>query len=101
MAYIEETCVVEVGGTEYMAQGAVVTPDYCMAYLGDDHVLTDWHGAQLGTYRITASWPTPGSYVSDKMHQVEATIDGIVYTGRSAGTGMLYRGRRKARQPRS
>lgn len=99
--YIEEPCVVEHGGQEYAAQGAHVTPSYIVAYLGADGILLDWHGRPLGSYRITASWPTPHSYVSDKMHQVEAVAAGTTYTGRSAGTGMIYRGRRKARQPTS
>lgn len=30
------------------------------------------------------------------MYQIEATVDGITYTGRGAGVGMIYKGKRKA-----
>lgn len=69
-----------------------------IGYLGADNVLTDWYGNPIGTYRIVATWPTPQSYVSSHYHQVEACVDGIVYTGRSGGRGMVYQGRRKVRQ---
>jgi len=85
----------------------VVTPDRIVAYLGPDTgvpgaptirglregILTDWHGTELGTYRITRTWRTPRSYVSSTMHQVYATVDGVTYTGRSAGVGMIFKGK--------
>lgn len=57
--------------------------------------VTDFHGEVIGTYRITATWKTPKSYVSDVFHQVEATVGGVVYTGWSAGAGMALSGRPK------
>lgn len=69
-----------------------------VAYLGMDGVLTDWHGNAIGTYKIVSSWPTPRSFVSSRQFQVETRVDGITYTGRSAGVGMAYRGKRKAGQ---
>ena len=53
-----------------------------IGYLGGNGVMTDWHGEAIGTYRITASWATPRSWVSSRMHQ-------------SAGKGMEYTGREK------
>jgi hypothetical protein len=99
--YREGPCTIEHDGHTATAEGAIVTPDYIVAYLGKDGILTDWHGRPLGTWRSVASWPTPHSYISSHMHQVEATTDGstpTVYTGRSGGEGLVYRGRRKARQ---
>jgi hypothetical protein len=61
--------------------------------IGD--VMIDWDSSkELGTYRITRTWKTPHSYVSSTMNQVYATVNGITYTGRSAGVGMLFRGRK-------
>lgn len=94
--YVEQDCVFQ--GHE--AGGAVVTPDHIVAYLGAHGVLTDWHGKKLGTWRMVSEWHTPRSYVSLTMMQVEATVDGVVYTGRSAGQGMSYAGKRKTVQPK-
>lgn len=58
--------------------------------------ITDWHGNHLGDAKIVASWSLPRtSWISDRMFQVEATIDGVTYTGRSAGAGMFWRGKVK------
>jgi hypothetical protein len=94
--YIEKDCTFEHEGRTFEAGGAVVTPDRIIAYLGKDGVLTDWHGNKIGTYRVTSTWRTPASYVSSTMHQVYATVDGVTYTGRSAGVGMSFKGRRVA-----
>jgi hypothetical protein len=64
-----------------------------IAYLGKDGVLTDWHGSPLGTYRVTATWRTPRSYVSSTMSQVVARVGAATYKGRSAGVGMSFRGK--------
>ena len=56
--------------------------------------MTDWHGNILGEAVFVASWPVH-SYMGSRMYQVEATINGTIYTGRSMGSGMLYRGKRK------
>lgn len=55
--------------------------------------LNDWNGNKIGTARIVSSWATPKSYVSSRMYQIEATIDGVRYTGRGAGSGMVWGGR--------
>jgi len=68
-----------------------------VAYLGRNGILTDWPGNKIGTYKIVRSWKTPRSAYSSEMYQVEATVGGVKYTGRSAGVGMAYRGKRKKR----
>ena len=93
--YVETKCVFTHEGRSYESGGAIVTPDRIIAYLCKDHQLNDWHGNKLGTYRITSTWKTPRSYVSDVMHQVYAKVDGVTYTGRSAGEGMIFTGRRR------
>lgn len=92
--YVERDCVIEHKGNRFEAGGAVVSPERIIAYLGRDGRLKDWHGRQLGTYQVTASWRIH-SYISDTMHQVEAVVSGVEYTGRSGGVGLIYRGRRK------
>jgi hypothetical protein len=96
--WIEKDCVFKHEGRKYESGGASVTLDHIIAYLGKDGVLTDWHGNPIGTYRITATWKTPRSYVSSTMNQVIAYTKGISYTGRSAGEGMVFRGKRVAKQ---
>lgn len=96
MNKVETGCVfVGPDGQKFEAGGAVVTPEIIIGYLGKDMTLTDWHGRVLGTYRIVSRWRTPNSFVSDHMYQVEATVDGRLYTGRSQGTDMIYKGKRK------
>ena len=85
-------------GQTFCADGALVTEDRCAAYLGERGELVDWRGRRIGRYRITARWPTPRSWLAAHMCQVEAHVEGRIYTGRSCGEGMLYRGRRIARQ---
>lgn len=94
MDYIEQDCTFK----GFEAGGAVVTPDYIVAYPKADGVLGDWHGNPIGTWRTVASWPTPRSYVASRMLQIEATVDGVVYTGRGAGVSMIYKGKRKAKR---
>ena len=94
--YIEQDCTVTHNGRAYTSGGAVVAPRAIIAYLGKDGALTDWHGDKLGTYRITATWRTPGSWKSGTMSQVYATVDGTRYTGRSGGEGMVFVGRKVA-----
>lgn len=96
MIHVEQNCTFTHQGKAFTAGGAVVTPQHLIAYPGKDGVLTDWHGRQLGTWKSVASWPMPRSWVSNTMHQIEAVVDGVTYTGRGCGVGMIFRGKRKA-----
>ena len=98
MEYVETNCTVEHEGKKFEASGAFVSADFIVGYLGKDGVLTDWHGNKIGQYWITSTWKTPRSYVSYTMHQVGAYVDGVFYTGRSAGEGMCFKGKRSAKQ---
>ena len=100
MQYIEQDCTIVHEGLTYTSGGACVTPDRIVAYLGKDGVLTDWHGATIGQYRIKSTWRTPHSGLSDSMHQCYARVDGVTYTGRSAGVGMVFTGRRVSTRAR-
>ncbi len=80
--------------------GSLLQEMYCTAYLGKDGQLTKWDGTVIGRWTVVTSWPTPNSYVSSRMYQVEAWIGSALYTGRSAGEGMLFKGKRVARQLR-
>jgi hypothetical protein len=100
--YIEQDCIVEHEGKKFEAGGAVVTDEWVIGYpkLDSEHVgatgtLTSWHGEPLGTVRITSKWRTPKSFVSSHMFQMEARVNGKTYTGRSAGNGVIFRGRVK------
>jgi hypothetical protein len=98
--FIEADYVFEHNGRKFEAGGAVVTPDYIVAYPGEDGVLNDWHGRAIGTWRAVSTWKTPRSFYSSTMSQIEATVDSVIYTGRGAGLSMIYRGRRKAARVR-
>ena len=97
MLYVEENCCIEHEGKHFCAGGAVVTPEAIIAYPRNDGMLCDWHGKVIGEYQITARWPIR-SYWHTEMCQIEAKVDGVFYTGRGMGSGMLYRGKRKATQ---
>jgi hypothetical protein len=93
-----EVGIVEHDGREYAALGSVITDERITAYLGKDGQLTTWDGRVIGRYNVVTSWPTPRSYVSSRMWQVEGWIGQACYTGRSAGEGMVFHGKRVARQ---
>ena len=75
----------------------MTTPNYLVAYPGPNAVLQDWHGNAIGTWRSVTSWRTPRSFTADRMYQIEATVNGVTYTGRGGGVGLIFRGRRKAK----
>ena len=89
-------------GREFTNIGACVYPTHAVAYLKHDaatglYSVTAWSGAQLGAARVVSTWRamSPNGYPYTTM-QVRATINGVRYTGRCAGVGMLWRGRRMA-----
>ena len=96
----------ELEGKMCESGGAVVTPEYAIAYFTEDKSrlggcsLTTWGGKLLTEdVSIIASWHTPRSCVSGEMFQVAAIIDGVRYTGRTCGEGMIWKGKRTAQQP--
>lgn len=102
--YVETNCTIDHNGRAFEAGGAVVTPFRAVGYVkaanerpGCVVEITDWHGRTIGHGVITAVWHTPRSYVSSHMMQIRAVIDGVAYTGRSCGNGMIWSGRRAAR----
>ena len=95
MEYVEQNCTAQHEGRTFESGGAVVQADWIVAYPAAGGVLTDWHGKPLGMWRAVKSWPVR-SYMGTTMLQIEATVDGVVYTGRGFGVNMIYRGRRKA-----
>jgi hypothetical protein len=96
MAYIEADCSITHEGRTFSAGGAVVTADVVVAYPMVNGILGDWHGRAIGTWRATSTWRTPRSFLSSTMSQIVAVVDGVRYTGRGAGVGCVYRGRRVA-----
>lgn len=95
VSYIEMDCTFAMEGHKIEAGGAVVTDQWIVAYIGGNGTLIDWHGKPLGTYKAISRWEMPRSWVSRYQYQVEATVDGVVYTGRTCGKGMIYRGKLK------
>ena len=115
--YIETECVFEFEGRAFESGGSIVTEAFAIGYVDglEDAkigglrsanwrgaaVIKNWHGDQIiGRIIGAQSWRTPQSYVSGHMWQITAIINGLEYTGRSAGDGMLWRGRRTARDIR-
>ena len=112
MEYVETNCVIEHEGRKFEFGGAIVTPERIVAYVGPIiggrgfegrlgseppyRELRDWHGAKLGTIRLTKSWRVR-SYVGSRMYQAYATVDGVLYTGRTFGEGMSFTGRKVKR----
>lgn len=97
MEYVEKDCVITHEGREFEAGGAVVTTDYIIAYPSKDGRLCDWHGKVIGTWRTVSRWRV-NSWYGSHMEQIEAVVDGVRYTGRGFGEGMIYKGKRKANQ---
>jgi hypothetical protein len=96
-SYIESDCTIEHEGRKFTSGGAVVTDKFITAYLGKDGILTDWHGKEIGVYRILSSWPIR-SYISNRMYSVECFVYGVRYVGRGCGVGMSINAKRSPRQ---
>jgi len=96
--YVEKDCTFTFQGRTFESGGAVVTDQWIIAYPGKDGRLNDWHGQQIGTYRILSTWRTPRSFISSTMSSIECFVNGIRYVGRGAGIGMILRAKRSARQ---
>jgi len=96
--YVERDCIVTHEGRSFEAGGAVVTPEVCIGYVGKvangHRELTDWHGKPIGTILLGNGWPTPRNYLSSRMYQAYATVNGVTYTGRTGGEGLSFKGKR-------
>jgi hypothetical protein len=57
-------------------------------------ILGDCHCKPIGTWRSVSAWRV-NSWIGSHMHQIEAVIDGVTYTGRGFGEGMALTGRPK------
>ena len=102
--YIETDCKVTFQGRTFESGGAMITDDFIIGYPTKDGRLLNWNGTELlGHIRITGAWPAvffgKRSWMGEHLFQIEVkTLDGVFYTGRGFGSGMLYRGKRKATQ---
>lgn len=94
MNYIEQNCTFTSEGQVFEAGGAMVLPTHIVAYTTTNGTLTDWHGKKLGTWRSVAKWRVRSCY-GTHMHQIEARVNGITYTGRGFGEGCIFRGKPK------
>lgn len=85
---------------DFTCDGAHQTEEHIVGYMGKEGVLTNWQGEPIGRYTIESAWPTPAYHLSRKMYQLWVKANGRTYTGRSAGEGMLFRGKRIAAEKR-
>jgi hypothetical protein len=91
-----ETTPFAFAGVTYTAGGAYVLDTRAGGYMSEDmKAITKGDGMRLGSARIVASWATPKSYVSSRQYQVECVINGVLYTGRTGGGSLLWRGKAK------
>ncbi len=68
------------------------------AYCNNDLTrIVNWHGHDIGPLHVVAEWKID-SYLSTTMDQVETTVNGVTYTGRTCGASMFYRGKPKAKR---
>lgn len=95
--FIERNCTIEHNGRTFESGSAALFGDRAIAYLSPDmRRVTSWRGEDIGPAHVVSSWPIPHSWISSRQYQVEATINGRTYTGRTMGGGMLWRGKVKA-----
>ena len=92
--FVESDCTFTFDGRSFESGGAIVTPNAIVAYPGANGQLKDWHGNVIGTWRAVSKWRIDSHY-SSHMYQIEAIVNGIAYTGRGMGEGIIYRGKVK------
>ena len=94
---IELDCIFEHEGRKFEAGGAVVTPDYLVAYPAADGRLNDWHGNEIGRYTVVSSRRAVFfgrmSHWGERFYYMRAIVDGQVYSIRGFGVGMIARGK--------
>lgn len=95
--YVERNCVITHEGKSFESGGAFVSPDYVIGYPKGNR-LQDWHGQDLGSYRVTSSWRVPNGWMSGKMFSARVVVNGVEYQGRGSGEGMIWRGKRVAKR---
>lgn len=113
MTYLEKDCTITHEGRTFEAGAAAYDGQRIVAYVGkplgdgmgcdrsgptSQRALTDWHGRQIGTIMLGKGWRIR-SYLSDRMYQGYARVNGVTYTGRTLGEGLAFTGRRCAKQP--
>lgn len=95
--FIEQDCTFSHKGRSFTSGGAIVTDQYLTAYPGKEGRLNDWHGNQIGTYRILSSRPARffgcPSWMGDRYYYMRATVNGTQYSLRGFGEGMIARGK--------
>jgi hypothetical protein len=96
--YVEQDCTIEHEGRTFKAGGAIITDGFIIAYPDADGKLNDWHGQQIGTYRVLSSWLTPRSFIANRMYSYECFVNGVRYVGRGGGEGMMLKAKRSPRQ---
>lgn len=99
MEYIEKNCSIEHEGRKFTSGGAIVTPEYLIAYPAKNGVLSDWHGNPIGTYSIIgardATFFGHRSWQGSTYYYMRAHLpDGSTYSIRGFGIGMIARGKR-------
>lgn len=102
--YQTESGFIEMGtithqGKEYTYNGAMINDHHIVAYIGPNNALQTWNGEEIGHVRITSSWSTPRSWISNRMYSYYIMLDdGRHYTGRGFGEGFSVTGKRTAKQ---
>lgn len=96
--YIEQDCTITHQGKSFEAGGAVITQDYLIAYPGANGELHDWHGNKIGTWKLISSRPAMffghRSWMADRYCYMRARVNGVQYSLRGFGEGMIAKGRR-------
>jgi hypothetical protein len=94
MEAIERNCTVVHQGRRFSAGGARVSSTAIVAYPAAGGVLNDWHGRPIGRWSKVANWLVGSRWgLPTVVMQIRAVVDGITYTGRGQGPGMIFRGR--------
>jgi len=96
---VEKDCVITHNGKTFESGGAFASDDYLIAYPAKDGVLTDWHGRQIGEWKLIserrAVFFGHESWMSSTYCYMRARLtDGRIYSLRGFGVGMIARGKR-------
>ena len=105
--FVEQDCTIEHEGRTFESGGAYIVDGRIAAYPAKAphngrQPLCDWHGNEIGYWYVINSRPAVffgyQSFMGDRYYYMRGVVDGVRYSLRGFGPGMIATGKRLANQ---